>query len=71
MTMIDDQVAERIKQLNWPPMMEWREFADWVRVDQGAVEGWIRRSYLPTIKIGRHRMVNILVLLQQLDGEEI
>ncbi|WP_217904731.1 hypothetical protein [Marinobacter lutaoensis] len=71
MTMIDDQVAERIKQLNWPPMMEWREFADWVRVDQGAVEGWIRRAYLPTIKIGRHRMVNILVLLQQLDGEEI
>ncbi|NVD34711.1 DNA-binding protein [Marinobacter lutaoensis] len=69
--MIDDQVAERIKQLNWPPMMEWREFADWVRVDQGAVEGWIRRAYLPTIKIGRHRMVNILVLLQQLDGEEI
>lgn len=58
MTMIDEQLAERIKDLNWPPLMDWREFADWVRVDQGVVEDWIKRAYIPTHKIGRHRIVN-------------
>lgn len=34
MTMIDEQLAERIKGLNWPPLMEWRAFAERVRVDR-------------------------------------
>lgn len=68
MDMIDDQLAERIKDLNWPPLMEWRQFAEWVRVEQGAVEGWVKRAYIPTVKIGRHRMVNIVRLLEQMES---
>lgn len=45
--MIDEQLAERIKDLNWPPLMDWREFADWVRVEPGVVEGWIKRAPRP------------------------
>lgn len=71
MTMIDEQLAERIKQLNWPVLMDWREFADWVRVDQGVVEGWIKRAYIPTHKIGRHHMVYIHRLLEQMEEEEV
>ncbi|WP_203142658.1 hypothetical protein [Marinobacter mangrovi] len=71
MPMIDDELSQRIKDLNWPPIMEWREFADWVRVEQGAVEGWVKRAYIPTIKIGRHRMVNIVRLLEQIDAEDL
>lgn len=71
MTMIDEQLAERIKDLNWPPLMEWREFADWVRVEAGVVEGWIKRAYIPTYKIGRHRMVDIVRLLRQMEEEEV
>ncbi|MCG8519045.1 MAG: DNA-binding protein [Pseudomonadales bacterium] len=71
MDMIDDALAERIKDLNWPPIMEWRQFADWVRVDPGVVEGWVKRAYIPTNKIGRHRMVNIVRLLEQLEAEDL
>lgn len=69
--MIDQELAERIKQLNWPPLMEWREFADWVRIDPGVVQGWIHRAYIPTVKIGRHRLVNILDLLKELESGEV
>lgn len=69
--MIDEQLGERIKDLNWPPLMDRREFADWVRVDRGVVEGWIKRACIPTHKIGRHHMVNIPHLLEQMEAEEI
>jgi len=51
--------------------MEWREFAEWVRVEAGVVEGWIKRAYIPTYKIGRHRMVDIVRLLRQMEEEEV
>lgn len=55
-----------------PPVMPWREFADWIHMDDGhdVVEGWIKRGYLPTVKIGRHRMVNVAQLVQSLLNEE-
>ncbi len=54
------------------PVMPWREFADWIRMNEGhdVVEGWIKHSYLPTVKIGRHRMVNVAQLVQSLLNEE-
>ncbi|MDY0205098.1 MAG: DNA-binding protein [Pseudomonas sp.] len=55
-----------------PPVMPWREFADWIRMSDGhdVVEAWIKRGYLPTVKIGRHRMVNVAQLVQSLLNEE-
>jgi predicted site-specific integrase-resolvase len=53
-----------------PPVMPWREFADWVRMDAEIVENWVKRGYLPTVKIGRYRMVNVAQLVQSLLNEE-
>lgn len=56
-----------------PPVMPWRQFADWIRMDQDheTVLGWIKRGYLPTIRIGKHRMVNVALLIKQLEEKEI
>ncbi|WP_198030662.1 hypothetical protein [Alcanivorax jadensis] len=51
--------------------MPWREFADWCRAEQGVVQGWIERGYLPTIKFGKHRMVNVAALIDQLKEDEV
>ncbi|WP_218668101.1 hypothetical protein [Vreelandella utahensis] len=50
--------------------MEWREFADWIRVRRSIVEGWIRLAYIPTFKIGRHRLVNVARLIEQIQEGE-
>lgn len=71
MTMIDEQLAERIKDLNWPSLMGWREFAEWVCLDHRVLEGWVKLCYIPTHKIGRYRVVNIARLLGQNESEEI
>lgn len=53
-----------------PPVMPWREFADWIQISHDVVDMWIRRGYLPTVKIGRYRMVNVIQLSHQLLNEE-
>ncbi len=53
-----------------PPVMPWREFADWIQVGADTVEMWIKRGYLPTVKIGRYRMVNVALLTRQLLNDE-
>lgn len=56
-----------------PPLMPWRQFADWIRMDQDheLVWGWIRRGYLPTVLIGKHRLVNVAALIRQLEEKEV
>jgi len=55
-----------------PPLMPWREFADWIRMENehDTVRGWIRRGYLPTVKLGKHVMVNLSLLSQRLLDED-
>jgi hypothetical protein len=55
-----------------PPLMPWREFADWIRMgnDHNTVWGWIRNGYLPSHKVGKHVMVNVALLTQQLLEKE-
>ncbi|WP_417583181.1 DNA-binding protein [Nitrincola sp.] len=53
-----------------PPLMQWREFADWIRMDQSIVRGWIENGYLPTERIGKHRLVNVVLLSKQLSEKE-
>ncbi len=56
-----------------PPVMPWRQFADWIRMDQEheTVWGWIKRGYLPTVLIGKHRLVNVAALIRQLEEKEV
>lgn len=54
-----------------PPLMAWRKFAEWICVDEGVVKGWIESGYLPSVRIGKHRLVNITLLSKNLMEEEM
>lgn len=57
-----------------PPLMPWRTFADWIGMSEehGVVQAWCQRGYLPTHRIGKHVMVNVVALTKQLlEKEEI
>ncbi|HEX7047769.1 MAG TPA: hypothetical protein VF275_09405 [Gammaproteobacteria bacterium] len=44
------------------PVMTKERFADLVGVEVGVVRGMLDRGYLPSVKIGRHRLVNVAAL---------
>ncbi|MBW3566852.1 MAG: hypothetical protein KY410_02650 [Proteobacteria bacterium] len=44
------------------PIMTKERFAQLVGVEVGVVRGMMDREYLPTVKIGRHRLVNVAAL---------
>lgn len=58
--------------LNAPPVMPWRQFADWIRMgdEHDVVWGWIRNGYIPSHKVGKRTMVNVVLLTQQLLDKE-
>ncbi|HBO3620754.1 DNA-binding protein [Pseudomonas aeruginosa] len=51
-----------------PPMMPWRDFANWIRMGDrhDVVWGWIRNGYIPSQKYSKHMMVNLTALNSQL-----
>ncbi|WP_293267708.1 DNA-binding protein [Neptunomonas sp.] len=49
-----------------PPLMQWREFADWIRMEHGVVRGWLDNGYIPTQRIGKHLLVNVALLSKNL-----
>jgi hypothetical protein len=59
-------------QLVPPPVMPWREFANWIRMPEShdVVWGWIRNGYIPSHKVGRHVVVNVALLTSQLLEQE-
>src|SRR5690606_40716640 len=44
------------------PVMTKERFAELVGVEVGVVRGMLDRSHLPSVKIGRHRFVNVAAL---------
>jgi len=55
-----------------PPVMPWRQFADWIRMgeEHDVVWGWIRNGYIPSRKVGKRTMVNVALLTHQLLDKE-
>lgn len=53
-------------QLFFIPFMTPDKFADAIGLTKGVVGGWIDQGYLPTAKIGRYRMVNMVMLVSNL-----
>ena len=55
-----------------PPVMPWREFADWIHMGEShdIVWGWIRNGYIPSHKVGKHVLINVSLLIQQLLEQE-
>lgn len=53
------------------PVMAADRFAELVGVSSDVVRGWIDKGYLPTMKIGRYRLVNLAALQREaLQGAE-
>lgn len=44
------------------PVMTKERFAELAGMDVGVVRGMLDRGYLPAIKVGRHRLVNVAAL---------
>lgn len=47
------------------PVMTKERFAELVGVEVGVVRGMLDRGYLPAVKLGRHRLVNVAALQAQ------
>lgn len=52
------------------PMMTIQEFSKRVGVSAYVVEGWVRRGYIPTIKIGKRCLVNVAAIEKKLIAKD-
>ncbi len=59
-----ETLANISRQVN-VPVMEKNKFAELVGVDVGVVNGWIDKGYIPSMKLGKHRLVNIALLAEE------
>jgi len=48
------------------PIMHPDKFAEAVGRTPGVIGGWIDQGYLPTVKVGRYQMVNLVLLIDNL-----
>lgn len=44
------------------PVMHRDKFAELVGVSSDVVTGWINRGYIPTLEVGKYRLVNLALL---------
>ena len=54
-----------IQAVVYTPVMSKEKFSEIAGFSQRTVEGWISRGYIPTVKIGKHRVINLHVLSQE------
>ncbi|BBL72791.1 hypothetical protein [Methylogaea oryzae] len=47
------------------PIMSRERFAELTGLSIGVIDGWTERNYLPTVLIGKHRLVNLVLLHKQ------
>lgn len=47
------------------PIMAWRKFADFIGMDHDIVRGMCEKGLIPSIRIGKHRFVNLVLLSQR------
>ncbi|MFT0140803.1 DNA-binding protein [Alcanivoracaceae bacterium MT1] len=55
----------------WPPLMGWKDFAEWIRQKPDVVRGWVEKGHLPTVRVGSRRMINVVLLVEQLREGEV
>jgi len=46
------------------PVMNKERFSELSGVPLGVIEGWVIRGYIPTVLIGKHRLINLVQLTQ-------
>ena len=52
-----------------PPIMTKGELSQLTGIPLGIVTNWVNRGQIPTIKIGKHRIINGIALLIMLDSD--
>ncbi len=53
------------------PIMAADRFAELVGVTPDVVRGWLDKGYIPSMKVGRYRLVNIALLTREsLEAEQ-
>lgn len=63
---IEQVLEQTASQLFFIPFMTPDKFAESIGLSKGVVGGWIDQGYIPTAKIGRYRMINMVVLFANL-----
>lgn len=53
------------------PLIKPQRFAELVGVTARTVEAWMQNGYLPTVKIGRHSLINLALVHQQCLEKEV
>lgn len=48
------------------PIIHHAKFAELNGLSEGVVGGWVDSGYLPTVKMGRYTMINLVALREQL-----
>jgi excisionase family DNA binding protein len=48
------------------PVLTKERFADLVGVSVDVVRGWVARGLVPTVRLGRRRLINVAALQQEL-----
>ncbi|MDP2365522.1 MAG: hypothetical protein Q8M94_17355 [Ignavibacteria bacterium] len=61
---------EGMKLENPAMLMHPNQFATYVGLSVGVIGGWIDNGYLPTVKIGRYSMINLIKLKEQLSSNQ-
>lgn len=46
------------------PVMTRERFASWTGLEEGVLRGMIDKGHLPTLKLGRRRLINLIALAQ-------
>jgi len=49
-----------------PPLLSREHFASYVGTTLDTVRGWAQTDTIPTVKVGRHRLINIAKLTEDL-----
>lgn len=49
-----------------PPLLSREHFANFVGTTLDTVRGWAQTDTIPTVKVGRHRLINIAKLTEDL-----
>lgn len=48
------------------PILTQQKFSESTGIEIGVIEGWIKRGYIDTVKIGKRRLINIAALTNEL-----
>ena len=51
-----------------PPLLSREHFASFVGATLDTVRGWAQTDTIPTVKVGRHRLINVVKLMEDLSS---